>query len=114
MLFCKWTYQGFSFNYCDVLIGRLETIFELGSIAQKAIAITAAANLGYGHNRWYVMRRVMDMCDHSLDQDVAVRIAMEIKIDNLHDDFFYCAERISRSIESYHPIISAEIKTKYR
>jgi eukaryotic-like serine/threonine-protein kinase len=59
--YCEWAQGSFQFDYCDVIIGRLRVIFELGNPESKAFAALASAVLGYSHNRWYVMKQVIYM-----------------------------------------------------
>jgi len=112
-LYCSWvTDRGFDYEYCDVLIRRLETIFALGGIAVKALVALAAADLGRGHNRWLVMRRLMALCGKDLDPKVAERIAIEIVAEESQYDFLKCARVIRRQPDEYHPAI-AEVLTAY-
>lgn len=106
LVYCEWAGTGsFSFEYCDVIVGRLEKIFQMGAASLKAAAAVAAARLGADHNRWYVMRRLLSLCGHSLDDLVAERLSIEIIAEDVSQEFVKCVERISRTIDSYHPII---------
>ena len=106
-LYCTWvTDRGFDYEYCDVLIRRLERVFALGGIAVKAVVALAAADLGRGHNRWLVMRRLMALCGKDLDPKVAERIAIEIVAEEAQYDFLRCARAIGRQRDEYHPAIA--------
>ncbi|TVM02699.1 MAG: hypothetical protein CV087_09020 [Candidatus Brocadia sp. WS118] len=107
--YCKWTDQGFTFNFCDILIHRLERIFLLGSLDCKAAAAIAAAKLGANHNRWYVMRKLVDMLGPHLDNYTAQRIAIEIAVEKAGYEFDQCVEMIGQDINSYHPIIAKQL-----
>jgi hypothetical protein len=112
-LYCAWVSdRGFDFEYCDVLVRRLEKSFALGTIRVKAAAALAAAVLGRSHNRWFVMRRLMAMCDGTLDAKVAERIAIEIVAEEAQYDFLRCARVIHRQREDYHPAI-VEVLAEY-
>jgi eukaryotic-like serine/threonine-protein kinase len=105
-MYCDWAAQsGFDFDYCDVLIGRLEKIFNIGSPSLKTSAAIAAAKLGAGHNRWYVMRRLLSLCGPAMDATIAERLSIEILAEEAKDDFVRCVERISKSPKEYHPLI---------
>lgn len=105
--FCSWVrWSSFDFDFCDVLIRRLESIFSLGDVALKAAAAVAGACLGHCHNRWFVMGRVLNMCGKSMDTPVAERVVIEIIADKLQSDFEACATRISRTVEAFHPRIA--------
>ena len=106
-LYCAWvTDRGFDYEYCDVLIRRLERVFALGGIAVKAVVALAAADLGRGHNRWLVMRRLMALCGKDLDPKVAERIAIEVVAEEAQYDFLRCARAIGRQRDEYHPAIA--------
>jgi len=112
--YCQWVAGGsFDFEYCDVLVRRLERIFALASVGVRALAALAAAELGRSHNRWFVMRRLMGMCGPKLDEKVAERIAIEIVAEKAQYAFVYCARRIDRSFGDYHPAI-AEVLKEYQ
>lgn len=104
--FLAWSEGSFGFAYCDVLIGRLEKIYQIGSVGQKAAATLVAAKLGSSHNRWYVMNRVIYLTDKSIDRTLAQRIAIEIRVQGYQEYFLRCAEVISKDISDFHEIIA--------
>ncbi|MFM6159028.1 MAG: serine/threonine protein kinase, partial [Sphaerospermopsis kisseleviana] len=61
LTYCEWAHGSFGFDYCDVIIRRLEVIFELGNFDCKSSAAIASAVLGWSHHRWFVMKQVMRM-----------------------------------------------------
>lgn len=107
--YCNWAEGGFEFSYCDVIIGRLERIFELGDFEVKACAASAAAELGQSHNRWYVMRQLVRFCGPGLDDQVANRIAIEIQARELETQFEVSARGAGGDIDRYHPAIAATL-----
>lgn len=111
LAYCEWAHGSFDFNYCDVIINRLEIIFKLGNLDSKSAAAIAGAILGYLHNRWFVMRRVIRMCGSNLEDLVAQRIAIEIRVEEVHRNFIYCATRSEHSISDYHPQIVEVLTT---
>ncbi len=111
--YCRWVAnQGFDFEYCDVLVRRLETVFYLGAVGVKAAVALAVASLGKTHNRWFVMRRLLVLCGPALDEKVAERISIEIVAECAQPDFIRCAERISKETDAYHPSI-ADVLREY-
>ena len=109
--YCTWVATtAFDYEYCDVLVRRLECIFDLGSVSVKAAAALAAAQLARSHNRWFVMRRLMSMCSPRLDENVAERIAIEIVAEKAQYAFTVCASRIDRSLGDYHPALAEVLK----
>jgi serine/threonine protein kinase len=110
--YCDWATGSFGFDYCDVIIGRLEVIFKLGNLDSKSSAALASAILGWSHNRWFVMEQVMRILNSNLNDLTAQRIAIEIQVEGLQDKFIACAKVINRSIDNYHPQI-AEVLIEY-
>ena len=105
--YCEWTDKSFTFEYCDVLILRLECIFKLGSLDCKASAVLAAAKLGASHFRWFVMSRLFEMCGQHLEERVAKRIAIEIAVAEAESSFLMCIQAFSQV--SYHPVIATQL-----
>lgn len=112
LAYCDWAHGSFDFNYCDVIISRLETIFRLGNLDSKAAAAIAGAKLGYSHNRWFVMGRVVRMCGSDLEDVVAQRIAIEIRVEEVHKNFIYCATESRHRVSDYHPQIVEVLTTR--
>lgn len=112
LVYCDWAHGSFDFNYCDVIISRLETIFKLGNLDSKSAAAIAGAELGYSHNRWFVMGRVVRMCGSHLEDVVAQRIAIEIRVEEVQNKFICCVSKIQRSVSDYHPQIVEVLATK--
>jgi len=104
--YCEWVESsGFNWDYCDVVADRLADIFKLDTIDCKAAAILSMANMAVGHNRWYAMGKLMDICASSLDDAIARRIAIEIQVQSAEDRFRAAASIIKRSLDDFHPII---------
>jgi serine/threonine protein kinase len=108
-VYCEWTDRGHLFSFCDVIVGRLEKIFELGDIELKAIATVYIAKLGSSHNRWYVMRRLLSLCGHSAQAEVARRIGIEVFVADAQQAFRCCAENISLAVSDFHEEIQKVI-----
>lgn len=105
--YCAWVKNGgFQWNFCDVLVPRLEVIFQLGSLDAKSAAAIAMACLGRSHNRWFVMQNLMKLCDENLEEQIARRIAIDIVVEDAQDDFEGCAEVISLKVKDFHPLIA--------
>ena len=98
----------FTFDFCDVLIGRILKIYEISnSVDIKCKCVLAAAELGASHNRWYVMHRVIKMADAKIDDNLAQRIFIELQIDEqIKTQFKLCINQISMSPQQCHPIIA--------
>ena len=48
--YCEWSYASFDFEYCDVVIRRLEVVFAEGDLETQSTAAIAAAHLGRWHD----------------------------------------------------------------
>lgn len=111
LAYCEWAENSsFNFEYCDVVIRRLELIFKIGDYECKATAALAAAKLGRSHNRWIVMQRLFAMCGPHIDDQAAHRIAIEIKAQEAEGNFQRCAYGISQHTSNYHPRIAEAVK----
>lgn len=108
--YCEWSHRSFEFEYCAVIVRRLEVIFAEGDLETQSEAAIAAADLGCSHNRWFVMGRLLSMCDPSLDPKRAERIAIDIVVEDAAENFRSCAEMIRRSTTEYHPRIAESIE----
>jgi serine/threonine protein kinase len=108
--YCDWARGTFSFSFCDVVVDLLSKIFELGGLEEKAMAVTSAAVLGSSHHRFFVMGRVLAMCDRNMDSTTAERVAIEISAGELEHAFQICAEVMHHAIDDYHPMIAAAIR----
>lgn len=108
--YCEWVEgTSFTFDYCDVLIKRLELVFQLGDLECKAAAALSAAELGRSHNRWRVMDQLLKMCAPDLDDNIAQRIAIEIQAADAAANFRRCADGVGRTNAAYHSRIATVI-----
>jgi len=109
--YCEWVSgTSFEFAFCDVLVQRLMVIFNIGDTETKTEAVLAAAELGKSHNRWYVMKHVIQMCGPNLDGSISERICIDIKAFAVQRNFRQCAKMISLSYSAYHPLIRTAIE----
>jgi serine/threonine protein kinase len=98
-----------SFEYCDVLVKRLEHAFHIGDLECKGAVALAAAKLASSHNRWFAMGYVMRMCGPSLDDSAAQRIAIEIRAAGAETSFKRCASVIGKDARHFHPTVAAAL-----
>lgn len=104
--YIEWVRTGnFSYEFCDVLAVRLKALTKLADVDVKANAIMALARMGKHHNRWYVMRTLLRLCNENMDSRLAERIAIEIQVEDAYWDFVNSASRTSNTINVYHPAI---------
>lgn len=113
LMYAEWVVvNGFRFDYADVVVNHLEFIYNSTSDNEvKTLIALAAARLGKRHNRWYVMHRVIKMCDKSISDSLAFRLALEIGLNEVAKaDLIRCAEQIHFSIDAYHPKVKAALE----
>lgn len=96
-LYCKWAHGGFDFTYCDIVAGRLRSIFDHGTIDIKSEAFIAMAVLGANHNRWYVMDQLRSMAGLISDVQLCERVRVDI---------IACSATwaVAKSLHGYHDL----------
>ncbi|WP_394662619.1 serine/threonine-protein kinase [uncultured Sphingomonas sp.] len=107
--FCEYASSGvFSFDYCDVIGGKAEILYELGDTNLKAHCAVAMLRLGSSHNRWYVQRLFVTMAGTEIFDGLAKRIAIEIDIRNLDFKrmFSQTESTISATRQQLHHIVA--------
>lgn len=113
IIYCDWVYRkSFGFDYCDVVVTNVYSIYNTtNDIEVKSKCAISAAELGRSHNRWYVMRYVVRMCNTEIDENLAFRIGMDIGFDTRDkENFSICVERINLTINSYHELIKENLE----
>lgn len=108
LAYLDWVYnKSFNFNYCDVVVNHLYWIYQNSKdIEVKSMCVISSAELGRSHNRWYVMRYVIRMSNHDLEDNLAFRISVDIELDERNKlNFEKCVVQINLSKVSYHPKI---------
>lgn len=111
--YLQWIYnRSFNFSYCDVVIDNIYLIFNLSNdIEVKSRCAISASELGRYHNRFYVMKYVVKMCNPDIDDSLAFRIAMDIELENNNKlNFIRCVEQIDLTIDSLHREIKKVLK----
>lgn len=110
LLYLDWIYgKSFDFNYCDVLIGHIYSVYELSKDPElKTRCIFTAAELGCYHNRWYVMGFAIRMCNNASEKLIS-RIAIEIHVGGkrIKDNLKCCVKQVKQTLNSY-PIVIRE------
>lgn len=81
--YCDWVKKTeFEFDFADLICARLCTIFDHGSLTDKARAFIALIHLGETHNRWYVMRCTINRCRKGKLKNLeAERLALELGVE---------------------------------
>ncbi|RXJ49558.1 protein kinase domain-containing protein [Gelidibacter gilvus] len=111
--YLDWVYKrSFDFSYCDVVADNINLIYKLSDdVEVKSRCALSSSELGRYHNRWYVMKYVIKMCDSDIEDNLAFRIAMDIELEsNNKQNFIKCAHQIKLTIDSYHTEIQKALK----
>ena len=99
--YCEWVNStAFLFHFSDIVCSRLTAIFDHGTPANKAIAFVALVRLGESHNRWYVMRCMLRRCGDQLPKEIARRLSIEIKTEEIEYQFQRCVSEVSWDVNS--------------
>lgn len=101
--------RSFDFDYCDVLAAKAQLFYDLGDTGLKADTAVAMLMLGVNHNRWFVMRKFMQMSGPSITEAVAQRIVVELSVRgiNFPSKFTGLTGAISASPDMLHPALQA-------
>ncbi len=102
---------GFPFEQCDVIVGELKVIYKSDKLSLQSAAAIAAARLAAEHNRWFVMRRVVEMAGQTINSKLAERLAVDIDAQGHASKFIRCAEETSQDPQSvYHPLVAEVLR----
>ena len=98
---------GFDFDYSDVLANKLQIFYEHGGIELKSLSAIAMLLLGVRHNRWYVEHKFMKMVGLDIDNNLALRIKIEIENQNinLENKISHVENSINVNRNAIHPVI---------
>lgn len=100
--YCDWAAETrFLFHFSDTVCARLCSIFDNGDTDCKGMSIIALIKLGYGHNRFHIMREFLNRCGPDrLTSDLDKRLAIEIRAADLQEKLKYCLEKVKWSASS--------------
>jgi serine/threonine protein kinase len=110
--YCEWAGStAFLFHYADTVCSRLTTLFDNGGPQVKALALVSMLRLGSSHNRWHVMRCALSRCsDPDMPRELAVRLRMEISIENGNSPLRRCVSELQWDNNRVHPEIRKLLK----
>lgn len=93
--YCDWVRNtSFGFGFSDSIGNRLSSMYNSGTNADKAISFAALVHLASSHSRWYVMRRALNKCGRDTPEELAKRLAIELRTEELVEDLKYCVNTI--------------------
>ena len=72
----------------------------------------AMLELGTSHNRWYVERKFFQLCDHSMDEQLARRLAVEFRAagDETCRPIRHLERSISVDRSGLHPVLQLALR----
>ncbi|WP_417622937.1 serine/threonine protein kinase [Parasphingorhabdus sp.] len=80
LLYAEWVTEGtFDFDFCDVLVNRLNAFMADDSLELRAECLMAMLKMGTSHNRWYVERTFYGKCKENMEDGLAKRLAVEFR-----------------------------------
>jgi eukaryotic-like serine/threonine-protein kinase len=90
--YCEWAGStAFEFYFSDIICDRLIAIYDNGTPSHKANSFCALAKLGDTHNRWYIMRSMINRCRKgSISDELAQRLKIELKVSEMDHHFRRC------------------------
>jgi serine/threonine protein kinase len=106
--YADWAKNGvFPFSSCDGIANRLETFYQLNDLSCKAEILLAFLFLGTSHNRWYVERKFMAFTDANMQDDLARRLALELRVFGKKAcvAFNHLEFSIDANLQKLHPIL---------
>ncbi|MGH1441273.1 MAG: serine/threonine-protein kinase [Cellvibrionaceae bacterium] len=107
--FCEFVQNGtaFDFDYCDVLANKIQSFYDYGGIELKSLSAIAMLELGTSHNRWYVEHKFMKMVNLNIDNNLALRIKIELENQgiNVENKISHVENSIGVSRTDVHPDI---------
>lgn len=108
MLYARWIReQSFDFEECDGLSIRLQKFIDGCDIDVQCEALMAMLFLGTGHNRYYVERKFVQNVGKHLDDNLAKRLAIEIRVDERSSckAIRHLQGSIGYNLSNLHPIL---------
>lgn len=94
--YCDWAGgTNFLFHFADTVCSRLCSIFDSGDKDCKGMAFVALINLAHSHNRFHVMRELLNRCNQNkTSAEIDKRLSIEMRAADLGDKFKSCIEAV--------------------
>jgi eukaryotic-like serine/threonine-protein kinase len=113
MMYAKWIRDhSFNFEECDGLSIRLDKFIMSCGIDVQSECLMALLYLGTSHNRWYVEQKFVAHVDKNLDDNLAKRLSVEIRVDENEacSAIRHLENSINYDLGKLHPILFDTIK----
>lgn len=107
--YSDWVQNGsFSFSSCDGIANRLVIFFRhLSELESKVNVLLALLALGTSHNRWYVEQEFLKLCGLQMDDNLANRFGLEIRVLGTQacTMFEHLKTSIGANLQTLHPTV---------
>ena len=99
--------RSFVFTQCDGIANRLEQFMILDDLNVKVEILLALLFMGTAHNRWYVERKFYQLVGTDMDESLAKRFALELRVigEDSCSKIDHLEQSISVSRGRFHPDI---------
>lgn len=97
----------FNFDYCDALANRLEVFFSETEFECKVECLMAMLSMGTSHNRWFVERKFTGLTGPDMDDNLAKRFAVQLRIggEEVCDQISHLENSINFNRSELHPAL---------
>ncbi len=112
-IYARWIRdRNFVFAECDALAIRLLVFVEHCDLDVQAECLMAMLYMGTKHNRWYVENKFVDQIKKDMNEDLAKRLAVDIRVDDTKacKAFDHLKTSISYDKKNAHPLIQKALK----
>jgi serine/threonine protein kinase len=114
MMYAKWIRErSFDFDECDGLSIRLDRFVDGCAIEVQAECLMSMLYLGTGHNRFYVERKFAGNVGANLDTNLAKRLAVEFRADEVDacKAIRHLTFSINFNLNNLHPLLYETVKS---
>ncbi|PJY97000.1 serine/threonine-protein kinase [Pseudomonas donghuensis] len=81
IMYAQWVGGGtFDFSSCDGIANRLQAFMAVPDLTCQADVLVALLLMGTSHNRWYVERKFAALCNSQMEDGLARRLALELRV----------------------------------
>jgi serine/threonine protein kinase len=112
-IYARWIRdRAFIFAECDGLAIRLGVFIEECEIDVQAECLMAMLYMGSRHNRWYVEEKFVSLISKSMNDDLAKRLAVDIRVDDEKacKAFDHLKGSIKYDEKNSHPLLVKALK----
>lgn len=108
LIFADWVKKtAFGFEQSDAIANRLEAFIEKCDFETQVECLLSMLELGISHNRLFVERKFVRLCNATMDEGLAKRMVVQLHVIGkaVCQDFAQLERSISFNRDFYHPRI---------